>query len=43
MRLQMTAGCAPGGKFNHSFSDSSLGQFYDGGYTEAVVGSRTAR
>jgi hypothetical protein len=25
-------------KFNHSFSDSSLGQFYDGGYTEAVVG-----
>jgi flagellar motor protein MotB len=26
------------GKFNHSDSDSSLGQFYDGGYTEAVVG-----
>jgi flagellar motor protein MotB len=26
------------GKFNHSFSDSSLGQFYDGGYTEAVLG-----
>ena len=26
------------GKFNHSFSDSSLGQFYDGGYTEAVFG-----
>jgi flagellar motor protein MotB len=26
------------GKFNHSISDSSLGQFYDGGYTEAVLG-----
>jgi flagellar motor protein MotB len=26
------------GKFNHAFSDSSLGQFYDGGFTEAVVG-----
>jgi len=26
------------GKLNHSFSDSSLGEFYDGGYTEAVVG-----
>ena len=25
-------------KLNHSFSDSSLGEFYDGGYTEAVVG-----
>jgi hypothetical protein len=26
------------GKLNHSFSDSSLGEFYDGGYSEAVVG-----
>jgi predicted porin len=26
------------GKFNHADSESSLGQFYDGGYTEAVVG-----
>ena len=26
------------GKFNHSDSDSSLGTFYDGGFTEAVVG-----
>lgn len=26
------------GKLNHSTSDSSLGQFYDGGYTEAVIG-----
>ena len=26
------------GKLNYSMSDSSLGEFYDGGYTEAVVG-----
>ena len=26
------------GKLNHSFSDSSLGDFFEGGYTEAVVG-----
>ena len=26
------------GKYNHAKSKSSLGQFYDGGYTEAVVG-----
>ena len=26
------------GKLDHSFSDSSLGDFYDGGYTEAVIG-----
>jgi flagellar motor protein MotB len=26
------------GKVNHAFSESSLGQFYDGGFTEAVVG-----
>jgi hypothetical protein len=26
------------GKVNHALSDSSLGQFHDGGYTEAVIG-----
>ncbi len=26
------------GKFNHAVSDSSLGQFFDGGFTEATVG-----
>jgi lipopolysaccharide assembly outer membrane protein LptD (OstA) len=26
------------GKLDHSLSDSSQGQFYDGGYTEAVIG-----
>ncbi len=26
------------GKLDHSFSDSSQGRFYDGGYTEAVIG-----
>jgi hypothetical protein len=26
------------GKFNHATSESSQGQFYDGGYTEAVIG-----
>jgi flagellar motor protein MotB len=26
------------GKFNHAFSDSSLGEFFDGGFTEAVLG-----
>ena len=26
------------GKFDHAMSDSSLGQFYDGGFTEAVIG-----
>jgi flagellar motor protein MotB len=26
------------GKYNHARSESSLGQFYDGGYTEAVLG-----
>jgi hypothetical protein len=31
------------GKLNHSVSDSSLGEFYNGGYTEAVVGYATVR
>jgi hypothetical protein len=38
LRYQMTPGGRVIGKFNHSFSDSSLGQFFDGGYTEAVFG-----
>jgi flagellar motor protein MotB len=38
LRYQMTPSLRLLGKFNHSFSDSSLGQFYDGGYTEAVFG-----
>ncbi len=38
LRYQMTPSLRLLGKFNHSFSDSSLGQFYDGGYTEAVLG-----
>jgi flagellar motor protein MotB len=37
-KLQMTPDWRLLGKFNHSFSDSSLGQFYDGGYTEGVLG-----
>jgi flagellar motor protein MotB len=38
LKYQMTPSLRLLGKFNHSFSDSSLGQFYDGGYTEAVLG-----
>jgi flagellar motor protein MotB len=37
-KLQLTPDWRLLGKLNHSFSDSSLGEFYDGGYTEAVVG-----
>jgi hypothetical protein len=37
-RFQVTPSGRVVAKFNHSFSDSSLGDFYDGGYTEAVVG-----
>jgi len=37
-KLQLTPDWRVIGKLNHSFSDSSLGEFYDGGYTEAVVG-----
>jgi flagellar motor protein MotB len=37
-KLQLTPDWRVIGKLNHSFSDSSLGDFYDGGYTEAVVG-----
>ena len=38
LRYQATPDARVVAKFNHSFSDSSLGQFYDGGYTEAVLG-----
>ena len=38
LKLQLTPDWRLVGKFNHSFSESSLGQFYDGGFTEAVVG-----
>jgi hypothetical protein len=38
LKYQMTPDWRLLGKFNHAFSDSSLGQFYDGGFTEAVVG-----
>ncbi len=37
-KFQLTPDWRVLGKLNHSFSDSSLGEFYDGGYTEAVVG-----
>jgi hypothetical protein len=37
-KYQMNPGARLLGKFNHSTSDSSLGTFYDGGFTEAVLG-----
>jgi hypothetical protein len=37
-KFQLTPDWRVVGKLNHSFSDSSLGEFFDGGYTEAVVG-----
>jgi flagellar motor protein MotB len=37
-KLQMTPDWRLIGKLDHSVSDSSLGGFYAGGYTEAVVG-----
>ena len=37
-KYQLTPDWRVLGKFNHAISDSSLGQFYDGGYTEAVLG-----
>jgi hypothetical protein len=37
-KFQLTPDWRVVGKLNHSFSDSSLGEFYDGGYTEVVVG-----
>ncbi len=38
LKLQLTPDWQLVGKLNHSFSDSSLGQFYDGDFTEAVLG-----
>ncbi len=38
LKYQVTPSGRVIGKFNHSFSDSSLGQFYDGGYTEGILG-----
>ena len=37
-KLQVTPDWRLIGKLDHSVSDSSLGEFYAGGYTEAVVG-----
>ncbi len=37
-KFQLTPNWRVVGKLNHSVSDSSLGEFHDGGYTEAVVG-----
>jgi len=38
LRYQVTAGGRLSAKLNHSFSDSSRGEFFDGGFTEAVLG-----
>lgn len=37
-KFQLTPDWRVVGKLNHALSDSSLGQFYDGGYSEAVLG-----
>lgn len=37
-KYQLTPNWRVLGKFNHADSESSRGQFYDGGYTEAVIG-----
>jgi flagellar motor protein MotB len=37
-KFQVTPDWRVIGKFDHSISDSSLGEFYGGGYTEGVVG-----
>jgi len=38
LKYQLTPDWRVVGKLNHSFSDSSLGDFFGGGYTEAVIG-----
>jgi flagellar motor protein MotB len=38
VRFQVTPDWRVIGKLNHAVSDSSLGEFYNGGYTEAVLG-----
>ena len=37
-KFQLTPDWRIVGKLNHSFSNNSVGEFFDGGYTEAVVG-----
>ena len=37
-KFQLTPDWRVVGKINHAMSESSLGQFYDGGYTEGVLG-----
>ncbi len=37
-KYQLNPGSRLLGQFNHSTSDSSQGEFYDGGFTEAVLG-----
>jgi hypothetical protein len=37
-KLQLTPDWRMVAKLDHSFSDSSLGDFYNGGYTEVVIG-----
>jgi uncharacterized repeat protein (TIGR01451 family) len=37
-RFQLTPSSRLLGKYNHMISDSSLGNFYDGGYREGVIG-----
>ncbi|MDH3521820.1 MAG: hypothetical protein OEM49_15335, partial [Myxococcales bacterium] len=38
LKVQLTPDWRLLGKFNHAISDSSLGAFFDGGYTEGVLG-----
>jgi hypothetical protein len=38
LRFQLSPDWRVVGRLNHSFSESSLGQFYDGGYSEGVLG-----
>jgi hypothetical protein len=38
LKYQLSPGSRLLGKLNHSLSNSSLGTFYDGGFTEAVLG-----
>jgi hypothetical protein len=42
-KLQLTPDWRLIGKLDHSVSDSSLGEFYAGGYTEAWSATRTVR
>jgi uncharacterized repeat protein (TIGR01451 family) len=38
LKMELTPNWRLLGKFNHAISDSSLGSFFDGGYTEGVLG-----